>query len=122
MDEQQRKKRFPFKKENRLRERKNFEHLFSTGRKVENQYFQIIYAENKQGIARVAVILRKKFGQAVVRNTVRRRIKEIFRLNKDKFSPGLDYAIFPKDRAKYISFHELKDNLLPLVEKCSLNK
>ncbi|MEW6381332.1 MAG: ribonuclease P protein component [bacterium] len=116
MDKQE--KKFPLKRENRLRERKDFERLFSTGRKVENKYFKIIYTDNNQGVARVAVVLKRKFGHAVIRNKIRRRIKEIYRLNMDHFSPNMDYVIFPREIVKHISFLELKDNLLPLVEKC----
>lgn len=121
MDEQP-KERFNLKKENILRERKDFKQAFSSGRKLENKYFQITYVSNRQGSRRASVVIGRKFGKATLRNKIRRRIKEIYRLNMEKFLSYTDYIIRPRDASKYISFYELRDNLLQLLEKCVRQK
>jgi len=115
--DEQTKERFFLKKENILRERKVFKQAFSSGRKLESKYFQIAYAVNKQGNRRVAVVIGRKFGKAVLRNKIRRRIKETYRLNMEKFPSYTDYIIRPREASKYVSFCELRDNLLQLLEK-----
>ena len=112
------KKRFFLKKENILRERKKFKQAFSSGRKLENRYFQIICNANTEGKTRVAVILSRKFGKATVRNQIRRRIKEVYRLKSDLFPSSTDCIIRPRSDVRYISFHELEDSLLHLIKKC----
>jgi ribonuclease P protein component len=110
--------KFYLKKENILRERKDFKKAFFSGRKLENKYLQVIYTYNSLGNRRIAVVLGRKFGKANLRNKIRRRIKEAYRLNMQKFPSYTDYIIRPRDASKYISFYELKDNLLQLIEKC----
>lgn len=110
--------RFFIKKENILRERKDFKQAFSSGRKLESKYFQVTYVSNIQGKQRIAVVIGRKFGKAVLRNKIRRRIKEMYRLNREKFPSYTDYIIRPREASKYVSFYELRDNLLRLLERC----
>jgi len=114
--------RFDLKKENILRERNDFKRVFSSGRKLENAFFQVTYESNKQGKRRIAVVIGRKFGKATLRNRIRRRIKEVYRLNREKFPPCTDYIIRPRESSKYISFFELQDNLLRLIERCTSQK
>jgi ribonuclease P protein component len=113
---------FYLKKKNILRGREDFKQIFSSGRRLENKYFQIIYACNNHGSRRLAVVLGRKFGKATLRNKVRRRIKEAYRLNLLKFPSCTDLIIRPREASKYGSFYELKDSLLQLIEKCIKKK
>lgn len=117
MDEKH-KKNFPLIKENILRERKDFRQVFSSGRKQENRYFQIIYAYRDFDSKRIAVVLSRKFGKAHVRNKMRRRIKEIYRLDTDIFPSHTDCIIRPREAAKHLSFPGLKNNLVLLLKEC----
>ncbi|MEW5803818.1 MAG: ribonuclease P protein component [bacterium] len=112
------KRKFSLKKDNLLKKRRDFKQAFCLGKKIEDKYFQIIFADNEIKSTRMSVILGRKFGKATVRNKIRRRIKEIYRLNQEKFPSHTDYLIKPKGSVKDISFCELQDSLLHLVEEC----
>ena len=43
----------------------------------------------------------RKFGGAVVRNKTRRRIREVFRLNKHLLKKGCDIIIHPRQKCKF---------------------
>ena len=84
----------------------------------------VLYArKNRTGTNRVGITVSKKLGKAVIRNRVRRRIREAYRLNEERFLPGWDIVIVARSRAVEVSFQKLSHSLLSLAEKADiLNK
>ena len=81
----------------------------------------VLYArKNRNGINRVGITVSKKLGKAVVRNRVRRRIREAYRLNEELFLPGWDIVIVARSRAVEVSFQKLTESLLTLSEAAGL--
>ena len=81
----------------------------------------VLYArKNRTGINRVGVTVSKKLGKAVVRNRVRRRIREAYRLNEEQFLPGWDIVIVARSRAVEVSFQKLTESLLSLSERSGI--
>ena len=81
----------------------------------------VLYArKNHTGTNRVGITVSKKLGKAVVRNRVRRRIREAYRLNEEKFLPGWDIVIVARSRAVSVSFRKLTQSLLALSEKAGI--
>jgi ribonuclease P protein component len=56
----------------------------------------------------------------VVRNRVRRRIREAYRLNEELFLPGYDIVIVARSRAVEVSFQKLTESLLLLAERADI--
>ena len=81
----------------------------------------VLYArKNRTGINRVGVTVSKKLGKAVVRNRVRRRIREVYRLNEEQFLPGWDIVIVARSRAVEVSFQKLTESLLSLSDRAGI--
>ena len=81
----------------------------------------VLYArKNRTATNRVGITVSKKLGKAVVRNRVRRRIREVYRLNEDRFTPGWDIVIVARSRAVEVSFQKLTDSLLSRADKAVL--
>jgi ribonuclease P protein component len=81
----------------------------------------VLYArKNRTETNRVGVTVSKKLGKAVVRNRVRRRIREAYRLNEGLFLPGWDIVIVARSRAVEVSFQKLTESLLTLSEAAGL--
>ena len=76
--------------------------------------------KNRTGINRVGITVSKKLGKAVIRNRVRRRIREAYRLNEEKFLPGWDIVIVARSRAVSVSFQKLTQSLLSLSEQAGI--
>ena len=81
----------------------------------------VLYArKNRTDTNRVGITVSKKLGKAVIRNRVRRRIREAYRLNEEKFLPGWDIVIVARSRAVEVSFQKLTESLLSLAERADI--
>ena len=93
---------FSFKKTERLAKRPQFEKVMAEGKKKRVERLCIIFSlPNELDRRRLGIIASKKIGNAVARNLVKRRIREIFRHIKHRMEPALDIVVISgKDMAK----------------------
>ena len=81
----------------------------------------VLYArKNRTGTNRVGITVSKKLGHAVVRNRVRRRLQEVYRLNEALFRPGWDIVVVARSRAIDAKFKELTGAYLSLARKAGI--
>ncbi len=85
--------------------------------------YLVLYArKNRLGGNRVGITTGKKLGHAVYRNRTRRRLREIYRLNEEKFQPGWDIVVVARTRAVNAPFQRLTDSYLSLAAKLGILK
>ena len=85
--------------------------------------FLVLYArKNRTNTNRVGITVSKKLGHAVVRNRVRRRLREIYRLNEEKFLPGWDIVVVARTRAIDCRFDALTRAYLSAAAKAGILK
>ena len=85
--------------------------------------FLVLYARpNKLGINRVGITVSKKLGHAVVRNRVRRRLREVYRLNEDLFQSGWDVVVVARSRCIDGDFSSITKAYLALAAKAGILK
>lgn len=83
--------------------------------------YLVLYArKNRSQCNRVGITVSKKLGKAHVRNRVRRRFREIYRLNEDKFQSGWDIVVVARSRSVDAPFGKLTDHFLALSEKAGI--
>lgn len=83
--------------------------------------FMVLYArKNRTDANRVGITVSKKLGHAVVRNRTRRRLREVYRLNEDRFLPGWDIVVVARMRAVEAPFDKLTASYLSLAEKAGV--
>ena len=87
-----------------------------------NGYLVLYARKNHSSANRVGVTVSKKLGHAVVRNRVRRRLREVYRLNEDKFQPGWDIVVVARTRAIYADFSQLVDAYMTAAQKAGILK
>ena len=88
-----------------------FRRLYATSG-FANTYLVLYGRKNRTASNRVGITVGKKLGHAVVRNRVRRRLREVYRLNESKFAPGWDLVIV----ARRLREGESKSELRHLVQ------
>ena len=99
-----------------------FQRLYRTNGQA-NGYLVLYARKNRTGVNRVGITVSKKLGKANVRNRVRRRLREVYRLNEAMFQPGWDIVVVARTRAIHAPFDVLTGKSLELAEKAGiLNK
>jgi len=110
-------------REYRLAKREDFNKVYRAGKSVANHQFVLYYYKRSgQENFRLGISASKKIGNAVVRNRMRRMIKEIVRLNNNKIVGGYDYIVIVRKPAVTLSYQELEKSVKHVFRKASLNK
>jgi len=108
---------FKFPKYEKILNRADFVKLNRSGKRLYTKHFTLIKKQNGQGVTRLGVTVSKKTGNAVIRNRVKRLIREFFRLNKTHFPQGYDIVIIAKKDAGYLDFWKIKEDLGIVLDK-----
>ena len=96
-----------------------FRRLYATPAQA-NSYLVLYARRNRTAQNRVGVTVGKKLGHAVIRNRVRRRLREVYRLNEAKFAPGWDIVVVARSRCIKATFPQLTQAYLSLAEKAGI--
>ncbi len=72
-----------------LRQKKDFQTVYRYGRSYANRYLVLYVLESEDLGGKVGFAAGKKLGNAVVRNRVKRLLRESYRLSQDKVRPGI---------------------------------
>ena len=85
--------------------------------------YLVLYArKNRTNTNRVGITVSKKLGKAHVRNRVRRRLREVYRLNEEQFAPGWDIVVVARSSCVGADFGALTKAYLELANKAGLLK
>ncbi len=68
--------------------------------------------------ARLGLTVPRAIGGAVVRNRIKRRLREAFRIHRAEFGPQWDIVLNPRRAAYNAPFEEIERALQRLIEKC----
>lgn len=109
-----------------VRRRRDLRVIMLSGKKVTGDSLSLYYYDQgKLGFShsgnlptrRVAFLLNHRIKGAVIRNRLKRRLREIFRRNKEWFPLGFDYVIKVGAKAAELDFHRLAEELHSLAER-----
>jgi ribonuclease P protein component len=108
-------------KENRLALRKDFQRVYRFGRSIANFQFVLYINKTKElNTLRLGVSVSKKVGNAIVRNRIRRRVKEIIRLKLDQLPKGVDLILIARKPVADMDYHAINKSLIHLLKKSGL--
>ena len=97
-----------------------FRRLYAKGKSAVSPYLAVYCRKNRLGYNRLGLTAGTKLGHAVVRNRVRRRIRESYRVNEDRFLQGYDIVVVARVRAAHTRYAQLERSLLSLSDKLGL--
>ena len=107
-----------FQSHERLRKRRQFLEVYATGRKVHTATLVVYVRENCLSHHRLGLTVSRKIGKAVVRNRIKRRLRELFRVTKNDIPGSLDVVINVKRSAAWATFGQLAQDLDRSLAKC----
>jgi ribonuclease P protein component len=102
----------------RLRHPHEFQHVFRHGKKLVTPTFILHLLPTSASCSRLGMAVSKRVGKAVVRNRVKRLIRELFRQHKGMFQPTCDVVFVARHRAAEASLEEFTRQFLSLLRRC----
>jgi ribonuclease P protein component len=109
---------YRFTKDERIRNRNDFLRIYAEGGRYVCPEFAGFHLKTGNALSRLGMSVGKKIGGSVVRNRLKRRIREIFRLHKHLLKPGYDIVI--NARKGDSSYSELKEAMLGFFTSAGL--
>lgn len=102
---------------NRLLTRKEFDQVFQHGSKQVGRHFVCYAARMEEPGNRLGMVVSRKVGKAVVRNRVKRYIREYFRTHQETFSAPTRLVVVARAEAAGLESAEAFRNLQRLLER-----
>lgn len=100
-----------FQKKDRILKRGRFLQLSTVGFRIHCPFFIAVFQPTNTGFSRLGVTITKKVGGAVIRNRIRRLVREFFRLNRELLRGSYDLNIIAKKEASGLTAGETFSNL-----------
>jgi ribonuclease P protein component len=123
-------KRLSFPKKRRLASNRQFKAVLDHGRRAGDSLLILYMAPNLCGYPRLGVSVGKSSGSAVVRNRLKRLLREAFRQSQDRIPQDFDYVLMiaprlarslkqaraGKDASAALTFRQVQESFLSLIE------
>ena len=107
---------FGFPREARLVRKSEFDAVYNSGKRRSNSHFTAFFRANERPLSRFGFSIKKALGGAVVRNRIRRRLREIVRCHRQEIPTGWDIVIHPKSKVARAPFAPLTQEFLQLMK------
>ncbi|WP_017756756.1 ribonuclease P protein component [Calidifontibacillus oryziterrae] len=104
-------------KRNRIKKNEEFQEVFKSGSSVANRQF-VIYMLDKPGQTqlRIGLSVSKKIGKAVVRNQIKRYIRQAIQDLREELKQDVDYVIIARMPTATMDFFETKKSLIHVLK------
>lgn len=103
-----------------LKENYEFRRVYQRGSSAVSGSMVVYCRKNRLGRTRLGITASTKIGGAVTRNRARRRLREVYRLNRDKLQVGWDIILVARGRTVTASWKELNDTFLRGCRKLNI--
>ena len=105
-----------FPKAARIRRRREFLSFGRTGERRRTEHFVFL---TEPGVARprLGITVSRKIGSAVVRNRLKRRVRELYRRHPERISWDRDLVVIAKPGAGELSIEALRSNLSVVLSR-----
>ena len=93
----------------RLTDSPEFERVYRQGTAYRGRLFSVHAFPNEHGTPRLGLSISRKVGNAVTRNAVRRRLREVFYSCISELSGNLDLVVSARPASAEATFEELRE-------------
>ena len=110
-----------FGKPRHLRQNAEFQAVYKKGRRVSAATLTLVWLkQDPPGSVRLGLSVSRKVGKAHDRNRLKRRLREIFRLQASALAPGHDLVLVAKPGVPARAFLPLREEVLGLFRRAGL--
>lgn len=103
------------KKKDIIKSSEEYTDIINKNKAVKNKYYSIYYQECQKENSRFGITIPKKLGVAVLRNKMKRRVKNIVDHNKNTIQNCYDYVIIVKREVLNLTYAHMQEELLKLM-------
>jgi ribonuclease P protein component len=97
--------------------RSEYDLVYREARRRSSRQFTLFLRPNGLPISRFGWSIKKALGNAVHRNRIRRRLREILRLHRAEIAGGWDVVIHPRNTVATVEFAQLAEELVKLIPR-----
>jgi ribonuclease P protein component len=103
----------------RIKQRRDFLRVQQSGRKHHVRNFLVFVAARPDDgqPSRLGITVTRKIGNAVVRNRIKRLVREVYRRNRSRLPSGLDLVWIAKQQAAELEYADVVADFEALVER-----
>lgn len=101
----------------------DFRRVYKKGKSLADRNLVVYKMKNNKNVSRIGISISKKVGKAVVRNKIRRYIKEAYRLNIDDIVlRGYDIVFIARINSSNSSYVDIERSMKYITKKARLIK
>jgi ribonuclease P protein component len=97
--------------------RADYDAVYREAKRRSSRQFTLFLRPNGLPISRFGWSIKKALGNAVHRNRIRRRLREILRLHRAEIAGGWDVVIHPRSSVATVEFATLATELVKLIPR-----
>lgn len=103
-----------------IKKNMDFRRIYATAKSYANTELVLYCRPNDGSSTRFGISISAKVGNAVMRNKIKRQIKEILRANLDIIKQGYDIIFIVRIRCNTASFTQITGSVMHLLKKASV--
>ncbi|MCA0972346.1 ribonuclease P protein component [Halobacillus litoralis] len=109
------------KKAYRIKKNEEFQKIFKHGQSFANRQLVVYYQKKSdQKHFRIGLSVSKKIGNAVLRNQVKRYLRQAFLEMEEEIRPDYDLVIIARKPTNQMNLHEIKRSLTHVLKRSKL--
>ena len=106
-----------FPRSSRICRKADFEEVFSKGVRWSTRHLRAVVHEAGRDESRLGLAVSRKVGNAVVRNRLKRRLREIFRVERSLAPAHRDLILIPRPGCSDLDFQKLRLEVIDLISR-----
>ena len=108
------------KSENRLRKNKHFKFIYRNGETKVCNCLTLVYLKTKYKPFKVGFSVSKKIGKSVIRNKVKRRLRESFVSLYKNINKKYNYVFIAREGIENMNYWDIRNNMVEILNKSGL--
>mgnify|MGYP002070059483 FL=1 len=110
------------KKTWRIKQNYEFRRLYRRGKSAATPFLVLYALKNRRRMNRIGLTVSPKLGGAVVRNRIKRLLREAYRLHEQELKTGYDFVLVARQRMVRANCAQTEQELLRAVRKLGLDE
>ena len=108
---------YQFPRSSRLTRRAQYTSVFKDGRRITGRHFICYVTRPNEPGSKLGLAVSRKVGKAVVRNRVKRYLREFYRTHRPSFSADIHLVVVARPESRMLSYEECAQVMTRLLRQ-----